>query len=151
MLIALEIPVSLFLWTIVAFATTRVICVFNTDQCNADNWLRIMQKVFKAGIVVAAIWLIEKTIIQMVSINYHRKQYDDKIKQSKQLIRLLDLLYDASRAIFPEYCREFEQEDSDIQGNTLAEIRKQLEKAGVQMKVFNNMGRVRDKVTAYVY
>lgn len=117
-------------------------------KCSSEPWLHTLQTVFKAGIVVAAIFLAEKTIIQLVSINYHRKTYHEKIKESKKLIRLLDLLYDASRTIFPEYCREFEEEDADIQGNTLAEVRTQLAKAGVQTKVFNNMGRVRDKMTA---
>lgn len=85
-------------------------------------------------------------MIQLVSVNYHHKQYYDKIKESKQLIWLLDLLYDASRAIFPEYCREFEQEDVYIQGNTLAEVRAALGKAGVQTNIFSTM--VRDKATA---
>ncbi|KAK4508811.1 hypothetical protein PRZ48_002550 [Zasmidium cellare] len=148
-LISLEIPVSLFLWSIVSFATTHVICVFNSKEvCNNESWFQTLQTVFKAGIVGAAIFLAEKTIIQLVSINYHRKTYHEKIKESKKLIKLLDLLYDASRAIFPEYCHEFEEEDGEIQGNTLADVRTQLAKAGVQTKVFDNMGRVRDKMTA---
>ena len=144
---ALEIPISLFLWTIVAYATVPVICAFDKSHCS-DGWLQTLAKVFKAGIVVAAIFLAEKTIVQLVSINYHRKQYDKKIKESKRTIRQLDLMYDASRALFPEYCRDFEQEDADIQGNTLSEMRHQLARAGVKTSVFTDMGRVRDKVTA---
>jgi len=148
-LTAVEIPVSLFLWTIVAYATTPVVCTFNQDKCDdANGWVHTLKKVFEASIVVAAIFLAEKTLIQLVSINYHHKQYDVKIRESKHLIHLLDLLYDASRAIFPEYCREFQQEDADIQGNTLADVRSTLAKAGMRTKVFNDMGRVRDKVTA---
>lgn len=151
-LMALEIPVSLFLWTIVAYATTPVICSFDQNHCPSgsrpSSWLHTLTKVFEASIVVAAVFVAEKTLVQLVSINYHRKQYDAKIRESKKLIRLLDLLYDASRAIFPEYCREFEEEDAAIQGNTLADVRNQLAKAGVRTKIFRDMGRARDKVTS---
>ena len=104
-LMALEIPVSLFLWSIVAWATTPVICVFNKGFWGSDDyeasWVKTLNTVFKALIIVAAIFLAEKTFVQLVSIGYHRKQYDAKIKESKHLIQMLDLLYDASRAIFP--------------------------------------------------
>lgn len=145
-LAALEVPISLLFWTIVAFATSKVICAFG-GTCNA-GWPDTLSTVFKAGIIVAAIFLAEKTLIQIISVNYHRKQYDEKIKENKKLVRLLDLLYDASRTLFPEYCREFELEDAEIQGNTLHEVREAMAKAGVQTKIFNNMGRARDKVTA---
>lgn len=145
-LAALEVPISLFFWSILAFATTGVICAFG-ETCETA-WLKTLKTVFKAGIIVAAIFLAEKTLIQIISINYHRKQYDEKIKENKKLIRLLDLLYDASRMLFPEYCREFELEDAEIQGNTLHEVREAMAKAGVGTKIFNDMGRARDKVTA---
>ncbi|EMC99605.1 hypothetical protein BAUCODRAFT_40873, partial [Baudoinia panamericana UAMH 10762] len=144
---ALEIPISLFLWSIVSFATIPIICVLDQDRCNA-SWLTTLTTVFKALIIVAAIFLAEKTLVQLVAINYHRKQYSTKIQESKKLIRLFDLLYDASRALFPEYCKEFAEEDAEMQGNTLADVRDTLAHAGIQTRVFNDMGRVRDKVTA---
>ncbi|TKA65134.1 hypothetical protein B0A55_11274 [Friedmanniomyces simplex] len=146
-LMALEIPVSLFLWSILAWATSHMICAFDDKHCG-DAWLTTLETAFKALIIVAAMFLAEKTFVQLVSINYHRKQYDAKIRESKKLIHLLDMLYDASRAIFPEYCREFQEEDAEMQGNTLTDVRKQLAQAGVQTKVFDDLGRVRDKVTA---
>lgn len=144
---ALEIPVSLLLWAILAYLTHPVICAFDKHHCQA-GWVHTLATVFKASIVVAAIFLAEKTLVQLVSINYHHKQYNDKIRDSKKLIRLLDLLYDASRILFPEYCREFELEDAEIQGNTMADVRNTLARAGMKTKVFNDMGRVRDKMTA---
>lgn len=156
----LEIPVSLFLWSIVNFTTsTQVItafCIYDasldkeslgdarmsrSDQCDPD-WRETVSKVFKAGIIAAALFLAEKTFVQVVSVNYHRKQYGQKIKESKHLVWLLDLLYDASRALFPEFCREFEQEDEEISGNTLEEVKAALGKAGVGTKIFSHAGRV---------
>ncbi|KAK3075446.1 hypothetical protein LTR53_001231 [Teratosphaeriaceae sp. CCFEE 6253] len=146
-LMALEIPISLFLWSILAWATSHMICAFDNAHCG-DAWLKTLGTAFKALIIVAAIFLAEKTFVQLISINYHRKQYDAKIRESKRLIRLLDMMYDASRALFPEYCREFHKEDADIQGNTMTEMRAKMAQAGVQTEVFRDMGRVRDKVTA---
>lgn len=128
-IISLEIFVSLFFWTIVSYATTNVMCVFSVEtKCNDEPWLHTLKTVFKASIIVAAIVLAvaEKTIFQLVSINYHRKTYHEKIKDSKKLIKLLDLLYDASRAILPVFGKDFEGEDADIQGNMLVDVRAQL-------------------------
>lgn len=175
-LIALEIPLSLFFWSISAFASSKVICTFNTAEGDSENpkwvlnhlkhsgtfyaydcreheisgrpWPLTLRRVFLAGIIVAAVFLAEKTVVQLISIDYHRKQYDAKIRESKKVIWLLDLLYEASRTLFPEFCREFEEEDESIQGNNLAEVRKTMAKTGMGTKVLNNMGRARDKATA---
>lgn len=150
-LTSLEVPVSLFLWTIVAYGTSHVIEKFTvidgttSPAGHVDPWIETLRTVFKAGIIVAAIFLAEKTFIQLISINYHRKQYDDKIRESKKLIRLLDLLYETSRTIFPEFCKEFEDEDSDIQGNVLAEVNAKKENV---RRLVRNMGRVRDQAAA---
>lgn len=75
---ALEIPLSLFLWTIVSYATTNVIFVYDKGPYNSGaggGWIRTLKTVWKAGIIVAAIFLVEKTIMQLISINYHRKQF----------------------------------------------------------------------------
>jgi small-conductance mechanosensitive channel len=174
-LIALEIPLSLFFWTISAFASSSsIICTFNTydprgngtaplpganipagmflksactEQDGERPWPLTLKRVFLAGIVVTAIFLAEKTIVQLISIDYHRKQYDAKIKESKKVIWLLDLLYEASRRLFPEFCKEFEEEDEAIQGNNV-ELRNTFAKTGMGTKVLNNMGRARDKATA---
>ena len=158
-LASLEIPLSLFIWTIAAFGSINVIPIFHPVSKDGKavyfdpnkwprEWIHTLKRVFIAGIICAAIFLGEKTLVHLISIDYHRKQYDAKIKESKKVIWLLDLLYDASRQLFPEFCHEFQDEDEMIQGNNLAEVRKTMAKAGVGTKVLNNMGRARDKATA---
>ena len=156
MLIALEIPLSFLFWTIGAWATAHILPIFGRPHCRrrleqsnpgaehpfCGDWPSTVRKVCLAGIVVAAVFLAEKFVVQLISIHYHRKQYDAKIKESKRMIRLLDLLYEASRTLFPEFCREFQEEDQDIQGNNLTELRKSISHSGVGTKVFNDMGRV---------
>lgn len=146
-LIALEIPLSLFLWSITAWATVPVICSFDEKHCG-DGWLVTLHTVMLATIVVAAIFLVEKFLVQLVSINYHRKQFDAKIRESKRTIHILDLMYDASRTLFPSFCPEFAEEDYDIHDSDTSGVRKTLNKAGIRTKAMADIGRVRDKVTA---
>jgi len=99
------------------------------------------------------IFLAEKLLIQLISISYHRKQFDYKIKQSKRNIYLVSLLYDASRALFPAYCSEFVELDYLI--TTLWYIGgsrdgKKHNRSGsiTPMRFIQNVGRIGDKVTA---
>lgn len=78
---ALEIPLSLLFWSIVSFATTDVIYVYDKGVYNTGKggaWIKTLKMVWKAGIIVAAIFLVEKTIMQLISINYHRKQFGEQ-------------------------------------------------------------------------
>lgn len=73
-----------------------------------------------------------------------------KIRESKRLIRLLDLLYDASRTLFPEFGREFAREDIEIHRETFIDLRAKMETNGISLgsKVLGGVHRVGDKVTA---
>jgi len=54
-----------------------------------------------ASIAVAALLLAEKLIIQLISINYGRRQFNARLIDSKQRIAMLDTLYGASISLFP--------------------------------------------------
>ena len=73
-----------------------------------------------------------------------------KIRESKRLIRLLDLLYDASRSLFPEFGRDFAHEDTQIHRENFIDLRDKLDTKGfsVGSKVLGGVHRVRDRVTA---
>jgi hypothetical protein len=106
---ALEIPISLLLWAITCWATVPVITVFDEDR--KFNWVTVFQRVLLASIAVAALFLGEKLVIQLIGINYHRRQFNARVLESKHKVRMLDSLYTASTAIFPAYCPEFRNED----------------------------------------
>lgn len=146
-LLALEIPISLLFWSIASWATVPIICTFDHDRC-ADQWLRKLRTVCLATIAVAAVYLAEKFFVQLISINYHRKQYDRKIKDSKRLISILDVMYDASRQLFPPFTREFMELDYDIFDPDTSGIKKKLGQAGIRTTVINDIGRARDKVAS---
>ncbi|GAB7364549.1 hypothetical protein MBLNU230_g5356t1 [Neophaeotheca triangularis] len=113
---SLEIPLSLVGWAVTSLATFMPLMTLNPSKRAAGNtdseeWMRIVQKVLGAFVVASLILLGEKFIIQLISINYHRKQFASRIKDSKRNVYLLGQLYDASRNMFPAYCNEFAEED----------------------------------------
>ena len=146
-LMALEIPLSLFFASIASWATVPVICSFDHGHCG-DRWVQTLHTVCLATIAVAAVFLAEKFFVQLISINYHRKQYDRKIKDSKRLISILDIMYDASRQLSPPFSREFADLDYDIFDPDTSGIKKKLGQAGIRTTVINDIGRARDKVTS---
>jgi len=117
------------------------------------DWERIVKNILFAALISTIIFLAEKLLIQLISISYHRKQFDYKIKQSKRNIYLVSLLYDASRALFPAYCSEFVELDYlindslDIGGSRDG---KKHNRSGsiTPMRFIQNVGRIGDKVTA---
>jgi hypothetical protein len=107
---AIEKPLSFVFWAIVNQVTFPVLV-----QDTRGNWKNILLSILRAILVSSCIFLAERILIQLISISYHRKQFDSKIKESKRNIFLIGLLYDASRALFPQYCDEFAEEDYVIQ------------------------------------
>lgn len=168
---ALEIPLSLVGWTVTSLATFVPVMTQNPirrnlpapdgvdpktwDPTTLDEWEKVMQQVLGAFVVASLLFLAEKLIIQLISINYHRKQFTARIKASKQNIYLLSLLYDASRQMFPTYCHEFAEEDAMIadQLNLKMGGKKSHARSGSQtpMRMLQrNVGRVGDKISAAV-
>ncbi|KAF2280111.1 uncharacterized protein EI97DRAFT_491619 [Westerdykella ornata] len=147
---SLEKPMSAFFWMIVNQVTFPVLV--NTDR----GWFRKMQSVLLAALICSAIILAERVLIQLISISYHRKQFDLKIKESKRNIHLLGLLYDASRALFPAYCPEFAEEDYLIQDTIALGLGskkgtfKNHKRSGsaTPMRLFADVRRAGDKVTS---
>jgi hypothetical protein len=114
---ALEKPLSFVLWMVVNQATFPALVRANPGR--NPTWTDTMQSVLLALLVCTIIVLAERVLIQLISISYHRKQFDGKIKESKRNVYLLGVLYDTSRALFPAYCNEFAEEDYAIQDTIL--------------------------------
>jgi len=154
----LEIPLSLTGWALVSLATFRPLMNLDTPS-STPSWVNIMGNILAALMVATLLFLAEKLLIQMISIGYHRQQYELKIRESKHNIYLLSLLYDASRLLFKEYCPEFAEEDyliSDSVNIPLSKKGTAHARSGSQTPlkllqdthVLQNVGRFGDKVTA---
>jgi hypothetical protein len=115
---AVEKPLSFVLWMIVNQATFPLL-VQVVDDKPRPKWIDVMQQVLLGLLVSTIIVLAERVLIQLISISYHRKQFDSKIKESKRNVYLLGILYDTSRELFPAYCNEFAEEDYTIQDTIL--------------------------------
>lgn len=154
---ALEIPLSLVGWAATALVTFTAL---TSERLNGDGWkngnepgwIAIMKKLLAPALIAAIIFLVEKACIQLISINYHRRSFESRIKESKHNIHLLGLLYDASRTLFPMYCKEFIEEDYAINDSIEAMIAKTTGHArsgsATPLKLIGDVGRLGDKVTS---
>ncbi|KAF2687375.1 hypothetical protein K458DRAFT_429311 [Lentithecium fluviatile CBS 122367] len=155
LLAALEKPLSFVFWMIVNQVTYQVLIVQGKSSSSQPNWMQKVGSILLGLLVCMCIILAERLLIQLISISYHRKQFDGKIKESKRNIYLLGLMYDASRALFPAYCNEFAEEDYIIQDNLSFALGSKKTTMGhnrsgskTPMRLMANVGRVGDKVTS---
>ncbi|KAF1842105.1 uncharacterized protein K460DRAFT_358762 [Cucurbitaria berberidis CBS 394.84] len=159
---AIEKPLSFVLWMIVNQATFPALVrpLPLKEGQTKPAWIDTMQSVLLALLVCTIIVLAERVLIQLISISYHRKQFDGKIKESKHNIYLLGVLYDTSRSLFPAYCNEFAEEDYIIQ-DTILDLglgsKKGTRKHGrsgsktpmrLIQEVGRDAGRIGDKITS---
>ncbi|KGO77061.1 Mechanosensitive ion channel MscS [Penicillium italicum] len=156
---ALETPIALLIWAIISLVTFLPVMTLNPNkQASGDTgvkaWEKSIKNILFALLLCSLIYLVEKAIVQLISISYHRKQFDAKIQISKHNVHLVTLLFEASRNMFPVYCPEFKEEDSLIFDSALAQAGNLLGKRSSAMPlrmlrhVGKNVGRVGDKVTA---
>ena len=132
---------------------TRAAPTKNPKCAAIQNWENVMQQILAAFLIASLIFLMEKLIIQFISIGYHRKQFTSKIRESKHNIYLLSLLYDASRTLFPAYCREFAEEDYIINDSLdIAAIkpgsRNRQSGSTTPLRLLQDVGRFGDKITS---
>ncbi|KAF2645117.1 hypothetical protein P280DRAFT_419782 [Massarina eburnea CBS 473.64] len=149
---ALEKPLSFVFWMIVNQVTFRVLIMRSVSP--QPTWMSKLSAALLGMLVCTCIVLAERLLIQLISISYHRKQFDGKIKESKRNIYLLGVMYDASRSLFPAYCNEFAEEDYIIQdqmGFTLGSKKVTMHNRSgskTPMRLMQNAARVGDKVTS---
>ncbi|OTB04602.1 hypothetical protein M426DRAFT_58338 [Hypoxylon sp. CI-4A] len=149
---ALEIPLSLFFW---ALATFFIFTGLINVRFNGVDWVTTMRRILGATFASSAVFLGEKAIIQLISVTYHQRSFANRIKDSKREVFLLGLLYNASRQLFPMYCREFIEEDELINDSIELMLSggkrgKRNKKGGVAtpLKLVGNVVRIGDKVTS---
>ncbi|EKV14797.1 Serine/threonine protein kinase [Penicillium digitatum PHI26] len=153
---ALETPIALMIWAIISLVTFLPVMTLNPGKKDSGDtgvkaWEKSVKNILFALLVCSLIYLVEKAIVQLISISYHRKQFDAKIQISKRNVHLVTLLFDASRNMFPVYCPEFKEEDSLIFDSVLVQAggkRSSAMPLRMLRHVGKNVGRVGDKVTA---
>lgn len=154
---ALEIPLSLAGWAISSLATFMPLMTRNpygrAHNQEQSHWMKIVNQVLAAALIGTLVLLVEKFFIQLISINYHRKQFNSRIKESKHNVYLLGLLYDASRTLFPAY-EVFAEEDYMISDQLNLSMlggkpgAKKRSGSITPFRLLQNVGRFGDQVTS---
>ncbi|KAF7588440.1 hypothetical protein BBP40_005704 [Aspergillus hancockii] len=154
---SLQYPIATVIWAVISLVTFLPIMTLNPvkkaeNDTSAKSWEKTIKNILFALLVCSLIFLAEKAMVQLISISYHRKQFDTKIKESKRNITLIGELYEASRSMFPMYCKEFREEDSAMT-DLIASKTKGMPRSGsaplrLIREVGQNVGRIGDKVTA---
>ncbi|KAJ5258910.1 hypothetical protein N7524_010466 [Penicillium chrysogenum] len=156
---ALETPIALVIWVVISLVTFLPVMTLNPGKKGSGDtapkaWEKSVKNILFALLICSLIYLVEKALVQLISISYHRKQFDAKIQVSKRNVHLVTILFEASRNMFPVYCSEFKEEDSLIFDSILAQAGTNGGKRSSAMplrmirQVGKNVGRVGDKVTA---
>ncbi|KAN0106706.1 hypothetical protein V8E51_009582 [Hyaloscypha variabilis] len=156
---AVEIPLSLVGWSVTCLVTFTALMqpALNTGEGTASkHWVSVVRNLLVPAFVATLLLLGEKMIVQFISINYHRRSFDGRIKESKRNVHLLGLLYDASRTLFPMYCDEFVDEDYVINDSIEAMLAKSTghhvghKRSGsaTPLRIIGEVGRIGDKVTS---
>ncbi|RFU31270.1 hypothetical protein B7463_g5078, partial [Scytalidium lignicola] len=151
---ALEIPISLVGWAITCLVTFTALTDGKLNGIPVQRrWVSVMKNILGPALIATLIYLAEKTVVQLISISYHARSFDLRIKESKHNIWLLGLLFDASRSLFPMYCKEFEDEDILINDSIEAMIAKTTHRhrqsgSATPLRLIGDIGRVGDKVTS---
>jgi hypothetical protein len=153
---ALEIPLSLVGWAVASLVTFTALMASNLNFGNNFGWIGVMKNLLAPALIAAIIYLVEQLFIQLISVNYHRRSFHSRIKDSKHAVHLLGLLYDASRTLFPMYCPEFEEEDYVINDSIEAIVSKNVghrmghskSSSLTPLRLIGNVGRMGDKVTS---
>ena len=111
-------------------------------------WLDIVHKLCTATIGVAALYLAEKLLVQMIAVNYHKRQFHEKIRNIKRTTLAIDRLYDASLRRYPDHHKDFSDFDYDI--HDTSGVQKLGNKLGADrstMRLIGDLGWISDKFT----
>lgn len=156
---AVEIPLSLVGWSVTCLVTFTALMQseINTGRGTASkHWVSVVRNLLVPAFIATLLLLGEKMIVQFISINYHRRSFDGRIKESKRNVHLIGLLYEASRTLFPMYCDEFVEEDYVINDSIEAMLAKTTGRvvghkrsgSATPLRIIGEVGRIGDKVTS---
>lgn len=149
---AAEIELSFVGWSLACLASfTALSNAGLNNQTFSKHWTGVVSNFLVAAHIASFLFLAEKMFVQLISINYHRRSFDNRIKENKHCVRLLSLLYEASRTLFPTNCKEFAEEDHVINTsilNKLNKLKTNHSSPATPLRLVGEIGRIGDKFTS---
>ncbi|KAK6543342.1 hypothetical protein TWF694_000093 [Orbilia ellipsospora] len=161
----LEVPLSLVGWTFASWISFLPMMTHNPDKRNQaalgvpnatanQPWESTLNRILLASLVSALIFLLKSVLVQLISVQYHQKQFAARIATNKEYIKVLSSLLECSRQMFPNYCPEFAEEDYILHAGlvngfgTPAGARQSG--TATPMRFLHQIGRVGDNITSAV-
>ena len=152
----LETMITVFGWVVVSFVLYEVLFSTASAGNTPSGWTTRFKQVMAAILVSTIIFLVEKILVQLISVSYHARSFNYRIDASKRAVRLLGNLFEASRNMFPMYEADFLEEDIIIHANFEAFVRKgqkerinhEAKSDGRGRRKFRGMGRLGNKVNS---
>ncbi|KAJ6262880.1 hypothetical protein Dda_1437 [Drechslerella dactyloides] len=120
---------------------------------NPGTWEWIIRSILGACIVSALMILAKSILVQLISVQYHQKQFAARITANKGFIRILANLYECSRQMFPSYCPEFAEEDYILHAGLVNGLTSPVAKthgSATPIRLLHQIGRVGDNITSAV-
>lgn len=103
-------PLSFLIWAVLCIAAYDLIYIFDRKSkkyfvgpTNPITGMITFHKVLKVSTGMAGLWLAEKLLVQLISLKYHSRSQEERIKTVKKSQKAIELLYDASLRRYPDY------------------------------------------------
>ncbi|BFZ61078.1 hypothetical protein YB2330_002136 [Saitoella coloradoensis] len=108
----LELPITLLLWSLSFWVSFLPLMKHNHVDGNiaTKDWETLMNRVLLSLFIAMVMNVVEKIIIQMIALNFHERQYEDRITLSKFQISSLAKMYQFSR----ERLKHVEDEEFEL-------------------------------------
>ena len=88
------------------------------SDTTVKDWEGTLRQILAALTVIALVYLIQKTFIQFVAVNFHKVSYEERIRKNKASVHILGRLYEQSKALFPNFTNDFHFEDHLLMGKS---------------------------------
>lgn len=145
LVVALEMPLALCMWSFVSFITFYPIMTDNhkaLKDADPQEWQRVLNNVLVALFIGTLVYFCERLFVQMLSISFHKTRFSARIKENKRATKMLGSLLEGAYNVFPPFCEEFELEDAQLENGLLNATAGKLGKIGNNVKVQTVAARV---------
>lgn len=150
MAIQLELPVTLFLWWLgieISFLPTMKNHHVDGNS-STRSWENTLNKIIISIFVWVILNLVEKFILQLIAMNFHKRTYSDRIEINKFQIGSLTKLYAFSRDKITETDEAFEEKTENSGSGSKTPLRYAGKAKGLAVGALNKVGDVAGAVAA---
>ncbi|KAL4874033.1 hypothetical protein BDV12DRAFT_1436 [Aspergillus spectabilis] len=146
----LELPATLFLWWLgieVSFLPTMKNHHVDGDS-RTRSWENTLNKIIISIFVWTILNLIEKLLLQLIAMSFHKRTYSDRIEINKFQIGSLTKLYAFSRERITETDEAFVEKKDQTGSGTKTPLQYAGKAKGLALGALNRVGDVAGAVAA---